>query len=207
MHTERMEWSPSPAAGVERKMLDRDGEEVARATTIVRFRPDSTFPEHTHVGGEEFLVLEGTFCDEMGDFGPGTYVRNPIGSKHSPSTPQGCVILVKLCQMSDADEAAVVIDTRGGDWQEIPEGVLVQELFRSAVSAESVFMERWATGLEVERSYPGGVEYFVLEGDLSDGDGDYGAGTWLRLPARASHRMHCHQAALVWTKRGHLVPD
>ena len=54
------DWVASPVPGVERKMLDRIGEEVARATTIVRFAPGSAFSPHTHDGGEEYLVLEGT---------------------------------------------------------------------------------------------------------------------------------------------------
>ena len=72
-------WVASPASGVDRMMLDRIGDEVARATTIVRFRPNSQFEAHTHGGGEEFLVLEGVFSDEHADYPAGTYVRNPIG--------------------------------------------------------------------------------------------------------------------------------
>jgi anti-sigma factor ChrR (cupin superfamily) len=106
--------------------------------------------------------------------------------------------------MMDPDEATVVIDTKSGSWQETPEGVEVQELFRSAVSAEEVFMERWAAGLELERTYPGGGEYFVLQGKFADEHGEYETGTWLRLPAGASHRMRCMEAAVVWIKRGHL---
>ena len=34
--TEAVEWVDSPSAGVQRRMLDRDGGEVARATAIVR---------------------------------------------------------------------------------------------------------------------------------------------------------------------------
>jgi hypothetical protein len=33
--------------------------EVARATSIVRYAPQSRFSPHTHGGGEEFLVLDG----------------------------------------------------------------------------------------------------------------------------------------------------
>lgn len=56
-------WVPSPQPGVERKMLDRIGDEVARATTIVRFAPGSAFSPHVHDGGEEFIVLDGVFQD------------------------------------------------------------------------------------------------------------------------------------------------
>jgi anti-sigma factor ChrR (cupin superfamily) len=94
--TNELPWIPSPQAGVERHPLDRIGGEVARATSLVRYAPGSLFPAHAHPFGEEFLVLDGTFSDEHGDYAAGTYVRNPPGSQHSPRTLPGCVILVKL---------------------------------------------------------------------------------------------------------------
>ncbi|GAL13613.1 hypothetical protein JCM19233_4618 [Vibrio astriarenae] len=51
--------------------LDRVGGEVARATSIVRYKPNSAFSPHTHDGGEEFFVLEGVFSDEHGDYPQG----------------------------------------------------------------------------------------------------------------------------------------
>ncbi|HEY9660942.1 MAG TPA: cupin domain-containing protein, partial [Allocoleopsis sp.] len=88
--SEDLPWIDSPMPGVQRRMLERDGEEVARATSIVRYAPGSAFSPHTHGGGEEFLVLEGVFSDEQGDYPPGTYVRNPVGSTHTPSSREGC---------------------------------------------------------------------------------------------------------------------
>ena len=41
IHTEKIPWVDSPMAGVQRRMLDRDGEEVARATSLVRYDPGS----------------------------------------------------------------------------------------------------------------------------------------------------------------------
>ena len=73
VHSEQLEWSASPIPGVDRRMLDRIGGEVARATTLVRYAPGSKFSEHTHTGGEEFIVLDGVFQDEHGDFPEGTY--------------------------------------------------------------------------------------------------------------------------------------
>nr|WP_313973502.1 cupin domain-containing protein [uncultured Psychrobacter sp.] len=58
---EHYQWVPSPQNGVERVMLDRVGAEKARATSIVRYAPESYFPHHMHPGGEEILVLSGTF--------------------------------------------------------------------------------------------------------------------------------------------------
>lgn len=67
----------SPLAGVSRMMLERAGDEVARATSIVRYAAGSGYSAHTHNGGEEILVLAGIFSDEHGDYPTGTYLRNP----------------------------------------------------------------------------------------------------------------------------------
>lgn len=61
LHGADLPWVDSPVAGVQRRMLDRIGGEVARATSIVRYAPGSHFSRHTHHGGEEFLVLDGVF--------------------------------------------------------------------------------------------------------------------------------------------------
>ncbi|MFZ3206286.1 MAG: cupin domain-containing protein [Pseudomonas sp.] len=55
-------------------MLDRIGGKVVRATTIVRYAPGNKFEVHTHMG---FIVLDGVFQSEHGDFPAGTYVRTP----------------------------------------------------------------------------------------------------------------------------------
>ena len=52
-------WVDSPMPGVQRRMLERDGAEVARATSLVRYAPDSHFSAHTHGGGEEFFGAGG----------------------------------------------------------------------------------------------------------------------------------------------------
>ena len=98
-------WVDSPMPGVERMMLDRIGDEVARATSLVRYAPNSEFSSHVHGGGEEFLVLEGEFADEHQKYPVGTYVRNPIGTEHKPQIgEQGCTIFVKLHQFDAADQ-------------------------------------------------------------------------------------------------------
>ena len=66
IHSGELPWLASPLKGVDRKMLERDGDEVARATSIVRYAPKSSFSRHQHDLGEEFLVLEGVFQDEHG---------------------------------------------------------------------------------------------------------------------------------------------
>ncbi len=129
--TTDMPWIASPQAGVERRMLDRIGGEVARATSLVRYAAASTFPAHDHALGEEFLVLDGVFSDEHGDYPPLTYVRNPPLSRHSPRTAPGCTILVKLRQMPLSEKTRLVIDGTAAKWRAAePAGLSILPLFR-----------------------------------------------------------------------------
>ncbi|MEO1338374.1 MAG: cupin domain-containing protein, partial [Myxococcota bacterium] len=105
--SERQSWLESPMAGVFRRPLDRVGQEVARATSIVKYEPGSHFSPHVHTGGEEFVVLEGVFQDEHGDFPAGSYIRNPPQSRHKPGSDPGCVIFVKLWQFDLQDRTHV----------------------------------------------------------------------------------------------------
>ena len=66
-------------------------------TALVRWAPETRFNPHTHVGGEEILVLEGVFRDEYGSYPAGTWIRSPHMSNHRPFTgPEGATILVKV---------------------------------------------------------------------------------------------------------------
>ncbi|MCU4652423.1 cupin domain-containing protein [Roseibacterium sp. SDUM158016] len=198
-------WAASPAAGVERMMLDRIGGEVARATTIVRFAPNSAFDAHTHGGGEEYLVLEGVFSDEAGDYPAGTYVRNPIGTSHRPHIgPEGATILVKLHQFEDTDTKQKVVDTRNAAFTPgATEGVEVLPLH--SVPTEEVGLHRWQPGTALPpHGHAGGAEIFVLEGSFADEHGTYPAGTWLRLPHLFAHAPRTDEGCLLWVKSGHL---
>lgn len=95
LNTVVLPWLASPMPGVERKLLDRRGGEVARATSIVRYSPGSRFQRHDHGGGEEILVLEGVFEDDHGRDPAGSWLRNPPGSTHRPLSESGCTIWVK----------------------------------------------------------------------------------------------------------------
>ena len=196
-------WVASPMPGVDRKMLDRIGDEVARATTIVRYAPGSAFSAHTHDGGEEYLVLDGTFQDEDGDFPAGTYVRNPPTSSHTPAARDGATILVKLHQFDRHDRKHVHIDSELARWTDIAAGVERLELHRDA--REAVRMERWQPGTRREIDATGGLEIFVIAGSLTEGNDTLKAWDWLRLPIGARLRAVAGQdGAHVWIKTGHL---
>ena len=76
-------------------MLEGDGEEIALATSSVRYAPNSSFTSHQHELGEEFLVLEGVFEDEHGRYPKGFWLRSPHMSAHKPFSVEDCTILVK----------------------------------------------------------------------------------------------------------------
>jgi anti-sigma factor ChrR (cupin superfamily) len=202
VHSEQIDWAASPMAGVERRMLDRIGGEVARATTIVRFAPGSAFSPHVHTGGEEFIVLDGVFQDEHGDFPAGTYVRNPPTSSHTPGSEEGCTIFVKLWQFDKDDRTQfrkLMADELG-----VPEnGVARAELHRDdreVVSYLSVEPE-----VDIMHSASGGIELLILDGGLVEGGVSLGKGAWLRLPDGEALRATAGlDGAKLWMKTGHL---
>ena len=199
-------WVASPMPGVERMMLDRIGDELAVATSLVKYAPFSEFSAHTHTGGEEFLVLDGVFSDEHQDYGPGTYVRNPIGTSHTPKIGrEGALIFVKLHQFNRADTVQTVVDTNNHVWhQGLVDGLEVMSLHE--FEAEHVALVKWAPFTQfASHQHWGGEEIFVLEGTFYDDHGAYPKGTWLRSPHLSRHTPFTKEdGALIYVKTGHL---
>ena len=197
------DWVCSPESGVDRLMLDRIGDEVARATSLVRYAADSSFARHEHGAGEEFLVLDGVFSDEHGDYGVGTYVRNPPGSGHSPYSKNGCRILVKLRQFDPEDLKQVVVDTADDEiWPE-RSGRSVLELHE--FGSERVMMIRLAAGdrLPIDAD-AGGIEILLVNGSIDDEGSELAAESWIRIPAGQKNRLTATSDSLLWVKTGHL---
>jgi anti-sigma factor ChrR (cupin superfamily) len=210
IRTHQLPWITSPQAGVERRPLDRIGGEVARATSLVRYAPASSFSAHTHALGEEFLVLDGVFSDEHGDYPRGTYVRNPPGSCHTPRTAKGCVIMVKLRQMPMTERRRVVVDTRPSPWPagDRPGHTRLELHSGTDGSRERVTMERLEPGAyPADAECPGGEEIFVLTGTLTDEHGPYEAGTWIRNPPGYRRHLKSERGAVYWRKEGHLISE
>ncbi|MBT5107441.1 MAG: cupin [Rhodospirillaceae bacterium] len=207
VNANEMEWMESRLPNVFRRMLERENAESGRATTIVRFEPNSAFDSHIHVGGEEFLVLEGVFSDETGDFGPGMYIRNPVGSEHRPHSKEGCVIFVKLCQMDVADQDAVRIDSNRDEWLPgLEDGLTVLPLHQ--FGSENVGLVKWRPGTTFQRhSHPGGEEILVLDGVFEDEHGRYPKGTWMRSPAGSVHTPYSAEGGMIYVKTGLNFPS
>jgi anti-sigma factor ChrR (cupin superfamily) len=191
-------WLTSPGGEVERRMLEREAAESGRATSVVRYRPGSRFPTHTHGGGEEYLVLDGVFSDGHGDGVVGTYVRNPPGSQHAPFSADGCTIFVKLCQMrNDETERHVVIPERR-EWMR-----------RDGLSWCRLFEDRWEQvdlidAVETTEISLGGLEVLVLGGGMQVEGASFEGISWLRAPAGDTRTAVLREGARLWTKRGHL---
>ncbi|WP_420286923.1 cupin domain-containing protein [Enterobacter sp. BNK-9] len=201
---EDYKWVNSPQAGVDRVMLDRIGGEVARATSIVRYLPETTFPFHEHPGGEEILVLAGQFSEGESNYPAGWYLRNPPGSSHQPHSQNGTTIFVKLGQMMSGKHQRVRIDTgEAANWHE-DGGLKICPLFEN--EQESAFLLRLMTGALLFESAPtGGAELLILEGSLIEGNSIHEKGSWLRIPiAQPLVFSAGSDNTLLYIKKGHL---
>jgi hypothetical protein len=208
IHAAGLPWKPSPAAGVDRRMLFRIGDEVARATSIVRYAPYSAFPRHTHGGGEEIVVLDGVFQDEHGDYPAGSYFRNPPGTSHIPASKEGCTIFVRLWQFRDADRDQIVRQPAEGRPREPRSGAASTiELFDDGF--ENIRFESWMPGRTIMVENARGLEALVLAGSLSIGDQALQSQSWLRLPAGDTLHAVCGpEGAKVWLRDAPLLhPD
>ena len=208
MYSESLSWVDTPMSGIQRRMLERRGGEMAsRATTVVRYQPGAHFSTHVHDLGEEFIVLNGVFSDEAGDYTQGMYVRNPPGSSHQPFTKDGCQIFVKLRQFAPDDNNTVRLNTQTAAWLTTDvEGQWLMPLYRrDGQDPEFVSLIKWSRGLKpVRHSHPGGEEIFVLDGCFGDENGRYPKGTWLRNPVGSSHTPYTSDGCVLYVKTGHL---
>lgn len=205
VHFNGGDWQASPMQGVERHMLDRIGGEVARATSIVRYAPHSQFSAHTHDGGEEFIVLDGIFQDEHGDYPTGSYIRNPPTSRHIPRSDDGCMIFVKLWQFDPDDRTQVKINMN--KMQSIKssdrESASIMPLFCD--DYENVQMEIWDADSEHIINLPQGGEFLVLQGNFTESGDILDHYDWLRMPMGSILRAKAGpQGAKIWIKTNHI---
>ncbi len=205
--TARMAWTASPSGTVWRKRLHLYGPaESGQVTSVVRYQPDSRFPEHGHPEGEEILVLDGVFSDQAGDWPAGSYLLNPESFRHAPFSREGCVLFVKLRQYPGAERRHVARDAREMGWEQTATpGVRIKTLYAEDGYPETVRIVALDPGAEAPRqTYPGGAELFTLEGELTDESGRYAAGWWLRLPPGSAHRPASGPGCRYYLKTGAL---
>lgn len=201
------DWIASPQPGVERVMLDRIGNEQARATSLVRYAPGSAFPEHSHPGGEEILVLSGVFTENGVDYPAGWYLRSPDSSSHQPSSYDGATLFVKLRQMSVAEREAVRLNTNDmNNWHDLAQRKTCL-LFTGTHEAVVLLMLQ-ADERVFCAPLAGGAEILVLKGGLCMPEGQFREGSWLRFPPGEAPALTAALfGTLIYLKTGHLAPD
>ncbi len=205
LHTGEIAWQASPMAGVERRMLDRVGKEVARATSIVRYAPDSQFSSHVHSGGEEFIVLSGVFQDEHGDYPAGHYIRNPPTSSHVPRSKSGCIIFVKLWQFDPFDRQHVNVDMNNVKMKNDPLHPQIQSALLHEDAREIVATQIWPADLDIAMLPVGGAEILVLDGSILFNGDVLTQHDWIRIPIDAPIIARAgSEGACIWMKTGHL---
>ncbi len=206
VHSANMQWINSPMTGVTRKPLDRVGNEVARATSVVRYASGSHFSPHIHAGGEEFVVLEGVFQDEYGDYPAGSYIRNPPQSSHTPSSEEGCVIFVKLWQFQPEDRTLVRLNIN--ELTPVPhssvKGVSAVSLYTDKHEQVSIINIQPNTHLEFTPE--GGAELFILQGSVKEQQDTLLKHSWLRAPIGYPLSLKTTELdTKIWIKTGHLT--
>ena len=90
-HPEQLQWEPF-RMGVTLSRVHGDPG-AAPAAAFLRYEPGASVPAHEHVGWEYIFVLGGSQRDDHGVYGRGSLRINPPGSRHSVSSPEGCLVL------------------------------------------------------------------------------------------------------------------
>ena len=102
--TNNLAWHPGLIPGLSVMPLH---EFETEHTALVKWKPNTQFDSHKHWGGEEILVLEGTFYDEHGTYPKGSWLRSPHLSQHKPFTKEeGAIIFVKTGNLKVDQDAA-----------------------------------------------------------------------------------------------------
>mgnify|MGYP005849767009 FL=1 len=198
-----LEWTASPAGGVERKRYHRVGPpEAGQVTSLVRYLPGSSFPRHGHPEGEEILVLEGVFTDHRGDFPRGSWLASPEGFEHAPSSDPGCLLFVKLREYPGArPEVALSADDPAVEWRLGAQGGLVVTLFDQPGFRDRITLERWPADHSQALFAAGGLELFLVAGAIRVDDEPMERHDFLRLPPGEPARASVERDSLVWVKR------
>ena len=91
---EMVDWKSSPGAAgfLEKALFDDDA--TRTSVMMMKIEPGADAPVHSHETREHLYVVDGSFSDGYGTYGPGDYiVRNPKAS-HATSSEEGATVLV-----------------------------------------------------------------------------------------------------------------
>ena len=92
INTDQVPWVEG-APGTKMKVIDHDPAS-GLLTIIAKLAPGAGIPAHVHEDLEQTYVLEGSLVDDEGECTAGNFVIRAKGSRHSPTAPNGCTMLV-----------------------------------------------------------------------------------------------------------------
>lgn len=206
LRPDEMVWEDTGQTGVSRTVLERlNSEKLGRETSLVRLAPNTRLPPEVLNTRIEIFVVDGTFSDGHGDYGPQTFIMNPPGSTYSAFTRDGCLLYVKRLNGFAGDEERVTIDTRTA--KRTPFGDRVAEVVHFYKNDERDVTARvgkvFPNAQVMEHDHPGGEEVLILEGMFKDQFGDGTPGTWLRYPIGLAHAPYTEdEGALIYIRDG-----
>ena len=92
INTDSVPWIET-APGNKMKVIYHDTA-TGMLTILSRLEPGSGIPAHVHEDLEQTYVLEGSLVDDEGECTAGNFVIRAKGSRHAPTAPNGCTMLV-----------------------------------------------------------------------------------------------------------------
>lgn len=206
LRPDEMVWENTGQTGVSRTVLERlNSDKLGRETSLVRLAPNTRLPPEVLSTRIEIFIVDGTFSDGHGDYGPQTFIMNPPGSTYSASTRDGCLLYVKRLNGFSGDEERVTIDVRSAE--RTPFGHRVAEVVHFYKNDERDVTARvgkvFPNAQVMEHDHPGGEEVLILEGMFKDQFGDGTPGTWLRYPIGLAHAPYTEdEGALIYIRDG-----
>ncbi len=90
------DWQACGSDGFWIKPLLEDVSEGLR-TWLMRVDPGAFSPPHRHQDIEQIYVIDGSFYDQDGTYGPGEFIVRAPGAEHSAGSEDGALVL--LCYM------------------------------------------------------------------------------------------------------------
>ncbi|MDH4945082.1 cupin domain-containing protein [Sulfurimonas sp. C5] len=194
INTATIEWEKTEQKGIFKKTLSFNMEEE---TALVKMEEYSKVNENSQINNVEIFVLEGTYINEFGKFGKGSYLHLPKEDESFVNTTTGCTIFRKT-NYSKNDQQ-IIIDTSASEWLPGQGNLEVLPLDIQTALVKWPKNERF-----IPHKHWGGEEIFVLQGTFMDEHGKYPEGSWIRSPHLSEHYPYVDEETIIFVKTGHL---
>jgi anti-sigma factor ChrR (cupin superfamily) len=106
IETESIPWIET-APGNKMKVIYHDPT-TDMLTILAKLEPGAGIPPHEHEDLEQTFVLEGSLVDEEGECTAGNFVIRAKGSRHAPTAPKGCTMVVFFLKPTAALKTALL---------------------------------------------------------------------------------------------------